>query len=1166
MFYDTTAPTASLTYSRYFAREDTIVIITATFNERSLPTPHIAIDYAGETDDIAATNMTIGADSTIWTYAATIPAGDDNNGIATVSLTATDLALNVLRTADVANSDTLEIDNTIPSITLSYINTTQTNLSNEGKYLDVITILAQFTEKAGTEQPPTMNIEYSDSTDDSFVNMASVSSSNNDSVWVFQVTLPDSIKNTGTMTVSLNAADRAGNTVTVFNNNQDFTVDNTPPVDFATGTVTPMGINPVNGWLNGITDSIEIILPVPTPSSDLTLFLGGELGIQIYNKTRGVAWQTVGVTDSLTGSGSAIQFFRTYDEITTALPPNIDLIQGDSLLIRAVMYDRVGNSTYGDSSVNELVYDPFPTNLGQISGGIFVTNDTIISSDLVSANWTTFDDSVYQLIDGSGLARYDFKILHFDSSGTFIDNLNNWTSVSLNEQFSVDTLGIQHQHQYAGLIRAVDVAGNISDSVSTDTIRRINSAPIITEITETVQAYEDLAFTQTIQFSDIDTATILGDQFTYKLLTTHQYGHVPADTAVLLSEQNVISWTPTQSDTGLYTVRVIIDDNWNFSDTISYSLMMNAVNDTPTVAILAPYLDITMSEDQTDKVKFYLTQYGNDVDNDSTQLTWQAAVLDTSRKPGFPTSAALFFGDGTPDEVKNALTKRYNPRFNSINRVKETILPFQQDNKSIEIEENNYSINKKSTIQSYINIVFTDTTGRWWAETKVDSNYFGNNHRIIFFLSDIASASANDTSLLTITPENDPPRINTIPRLEIIENQFGKIDLSEYITDVDDTTLTVRVAALTNRDKMTISSSAASATTVNDSIQYTITSYGDSVLFTPAIEWSDTSLIHVSVIDAQNARASKTFAIDVLRVPRPNLSLEVIQNNAFTNFFEVIVTDTISKTDSLFLTVQGQRITLDTVASYTYVGHYSFDNPGTYSFYIKAWGIVGDTTITRSVNMALAKAFYDWTGTSPDGNFRVYGTSGAVPFDQSLLIVDSTMFSRYFHDRASYRMGKESSEFDLPVEISIASISGELAVYQRRNGVEWIELPSKSEFGKVMAYTNGMGYFRLGPKTIIVPGETSLHQNYPNPFNPTTNIIYDVGFNEGPHQRISVEVYNLLGQHVKTLVHEYKDIGRYTVRWDGRDKNDEGVSSGIYFIRMMNNMGRIHTKKMMLIR
>ena len=149
-----------------------------------------------------------------------LPAGEANNGIANVSLTATDMALNVLRTADVANSDTLVIDNTIPSITLSYINTTQTNLSNEGKYQDVITISAQFTEKAGTEQPPTMNIEYSDSTDDSFVNMASDSSSNNDSVWVFQVTLPDSIKNTGTMTVSMDAKDRAGNPVSVLNNDQ----------------------------------------------------------------------------------------------------------------------------------------------------------------------------------------------------------------------------------------------------------------------------------------------------------------------------------------------------------------------------------------------------------------------------------------------------------------------------------------------------------------------------------------------------------------------------------------------------------------------------------------------------------------------------------------------------------------------------------------------------------------------------------------------------------------------------------------------------------------------------------------------------------------------------------------------------------------------------------
>jgi flagellar hook assembly protein FlgD len=44
------------------------------------------------------------------------------------------------------------------------------------------------------------------------------------------------------------------------------------------------------------------------------------------------------------------------------------------------------------------------------------------------------------------------------------------------------------------------------------------------------------------------------------------------------------------------------------------------------------------------------------------------------------------------------------------------------------------------------------------------------------------------------------------------------------------------------------------------------------------------------------------------------------------------------------------------------------------------------------------------------------------------------------------------------------------------------------------------------------------------------------------------------------------DIGRYTVRWDGQDKNNVSVSSGLYFIRMVNNMGRVNTKKMMLVR
>ena len=120
IYYDTTASTAVLTYSQYFATADSVVTITATFNERALPTPQIAIDYQGVDSDISSTDMTIGSDSTIWTYAATIPGGEVNNGIASVSITATDLASNSLRAVDLTNTDTLVVDNTTPSVMFTY--------------------------------------------------------------------------------------------------------------------------------------------------------------------------------------------------------------------------------------------------------------------------------------------------------------------------------------------------------------------------------------------------------------------------------------------------------------------------------------------------------------------------------------------------------------------------------------------------------------------------------------------------------------------------------------------------------------------------------------------------------------------------------------------------------------------------------------------------------------------------------------------------------------------------------------------------------------------------------------------------------------------------------------------------------------------------------------
>ena len=77
---------------------------------------------------------------------------------------------------------------------------------------------------------------------------------------------------------------------------------------------------------------------------------------------------------------------------------------------------------------------------------------------------------------------------------------------------------------------------------------------------------------------------------------------------------------------------------------------------------------------------------------------------------------------------------------------------------------------------------------------------------------------------------------------------------------------------------------------------------------------------------------------------------------------------------------------------------------------------------------------------------------------------------------------------------------------------------------------------------------TTLLGNFPNPFNPSTTLMFSI---ETPSMvSVLIEVYNIRGQRVTTLVDEYKSQGVHSVIWDGTDSSGQFVSSGIYFSRM----------------
>jgi hypothetical protein len=102
------------------------------------------------------------------------------------------------------------------------------------------------------------------------------------------------------------------------------------------------------------------------------------------------------------------------------------------------------------------------------------------------------------------------------------------------------------------------------------------------------------------------------------------------------------------------------------------------------------------------------------------------------------------------------------------------------------------------------------------------------------------------------------------------------------------------------------------------------------------------------------------------------------------------------------------------------------------------------------------------------------------------------------------------------------------------------------------------GEFAPGPE---IPVTYALEQNYPNPFNPTTTITYQL-----PEQRdVTLTVYNILGQVVKSLVQNVQAAGIYAIRWDGTNDHGTGVSSGMYIYRLKAG-NFVQSRKMMMLR
>ncbi len=150
-------------------------------------------------------------------------------------------------------------------------------------------------------------------------------------------------------------------------------------------------------------------------------------------------------------------------------------------------------------------------------------------------------------------------------------------------------------------------------------------------------------------------------------------------------------------------------------------------------------------------------------------------------------------------------------------------------------------------------------------------------------------------------------------------------------------------------------------------------------------------------------------------------------------------------------------------------------------------------------------------------------------------------------------LGARPNDADAITSVKIVGMMDRVRMWDQALNPEQIEylfLMEGPEGGSVDVKENG-----------FTPQEFKLVGNYPNPFNPATTIQYSLQTTE----KVTLEIFDVLGNKITTLVSGVQHAGEHRAQWNGRDDSGQLAASGVYFYRLTAGE-QVSTRKMMLMK
>ncbi|MCB9059538.1 MAG: tandem-95 repeat protein [Calditrichae bacterium] len=803
-------------------------------------------------------------------------------------------------------------------------------------------------------------------------------------------------------------------------------------------------------------------------------------------------------------------------------------------------------------------------------------NNRIATISIPSAEWNGSEVITFTASDPGGLSDNDnatFTVTAVNDAPVVSDIPNQsiaeggtFTTISLDDYVSdVDNPDTQIIWTYSGnteLIVNIDV--NRIATISTPDANWNGNETITFTATDPGELSDNDAATFTVS-ADNDPPVVSGipDQ---TILEGESFTTINLDDYVSDLDNTDAEMVWTYSGQNELTVNIvnrvatigIPDANWNGSETITFTatdpgnlsnsdaavFTVNASNDAPVVADIPSQVINEGSSFAT----INLDSYVSDLDNTDSQMTWtysgnnQLTVsIDENRvasiiipNTDWNGKETITFTAKDPGGLSDSDTASFTVIAENdapvVSDIPDQDIAEGADFATINLDDYVSDVDNPDSEISWIASETTDLSvvidENRVARITVPNADWSGVETITFTATDPGDLSDSDQASFTVTAVNDIPVISEIPDQTIDEgNSFASINLDNYVEDVDNTD-----------SEMSWSFSG------NIDLQVNIDTNRVASIKTPSADWNGSEAIIFSVADPGEMSAADTVIFTViavndapvlLAVPALTFKEDEKLSQSQTAWYEFVNDPDNADSTLTYIVSGGKNVTYQHTN-----GNFVFSSPlnwfGNDTLELK----ISDGELADSVNFVVNVT-------------AVNDAPQLVDFPKAISMDDTSTYvinlNDYVEDVDSPKSGlvwgfsadNDSLILDYDQENALLSISAlpfagdvHVAITVADDASATTDDTITVTISLVTALNEIVG---------IIPDKYSISQNYPNPFNPTTQIKYGLP----KAGKVRVEIFNIIGQKVATLVNENKPAGFHLISFDA-----SGLSSGMYFYRI----------------